>query len=153
METKIEEYVRARSHKDALEMELKEKKKPFLFEIEAVEEAMKRTTEDLSTTLAIATEQLRGLGEEIINGWDGPATVDLEDGTKVVRSTLRSLRVLNRRELLSTVLNLVQDDEKLPFTVKWQDKGIIPLVDANIIPPDIAEIETSYRLSVRPPKE
>ena len=153
METKIEEYVRARSQKDELETELKVARRPFQEEIVAIEEKMKKSTEDLSTTLSTATKRLKQIGEEVINEWEGPPTIDLEDGTKIVRSALRSVKVLNKRELLGTLISLIQDEGKLPFTVKWHDKGVIPLIDTNIIPADVATIETNYRLSVRAPKE
>lgn len=155
METLIECYVRLKNEKEEAEEVLKETRQPFLDEIGMIEEHLKKATKYLTEVIEAKESQLRNLNVEILNTWDnnGPATVELQDGTKVVRSAMKSIEVLKRKELLGTLLSLIPEDDKLPFTVKWTDKGLIPLLDANIIPPELATINTTFRLSVRKPKD
>jgi hypothetical protein len=156
MESMHEQYVRLKDEKESAEEALKEAKKPFLDELTMIEDQMKEATKDLAAIIETRESQIRNLNVEILNTSDnnGPATIELQDGTKVIRSGIKSVEILNRKELLGTLLNLIPEDDKLPFTVKFTDKGLIPLLDANIIPKELAAINTTFRLSVkRKPKD
>jgi len=155
MEGTFETYARLKEEHELLQIELKELQRPYREQIEQLENQMKEATKHEWDTISKRADLIKELGDGILNSWTegGPATVELESGTKVVRSTHKSVRVNKKKDLLEGLLSMIKDEEKLPFTIKWDDKGIIPLLDANVIPPDIATIETTYRLSVRKPKD
>jgi len=110
---------------------------------------------DLVCMLAKRKEYIQKLNTEILEEWNnnGPATIELINGTKIVRSTIKSVEVLKRKETLEILMSLIKEDEKLPFKVKWEDKGIIPLIDTNVIPAEFATIGITFRLAVRKQKD
>ena len=149
-----EEYAKKRADKESIEELIKSTKAPFIERIKAIEDEMAAALQNATDSLKTNDNLVKALTESIMATWpEGIATIDLPNGAKLVRSTLRSVEVKNNRELLGTLLNLIQEDDKLPFTVKWTDKGILPLVDANVIPSEVASVSTSYRLSLRRAKD
>lgn len=151
----LDKYARTRELKEELEEKIGLAKRPFLEKMHDLEVEMNQAVRFFAEQEQRYEHDLRELNAKILETWDnsGPATIELQDGTKIVRSTMRSINVVNKRELLGTLLGLIQEDDKLPFTVKYTEKGILPLIDTGIIPKEVATIDISHRLSVRKQKD
>ena len=154
MESDIEMMVRIKDEIELMEEAIKVIKRPYQVDIDERQDALNHAVTERIEKIKIRRDTLNNLKQSILESWkeeDG-ATVKLPNGVKVVRSASRSITVLSTRELLEATLDLIGEEDKLPFRVNWDNKILMPLVETGVIHKNLTKIETTYRLAVRKPK-
>ena len=154
MENKMKEFVKQKNKREDLLALIKLQEQPFKERIKAIHDEMKEANASELELLEKVVAEIAVTNKAILDEWADEEinTVKLDNGIKITRSAIKSLSVHNTPGLLMKNIELIDDPEKLPFTVKWTNRLMFPMIESGIVDEKLASIEINHRLAVKKPK-